>query len=269
MTRSSPVEPEPGARGAEVDVARLERLGAQAWPSATSDDIAGWRLCLDRGVTRRANTVLPLAWHPGQGLDAAIRAVETAFEERGLPACFKISAAARPRGLDHALARRFYHAGGASLVLTAPASAVPVSTPGSHPIELDERPGRDWAAACWPGADAAAAARLAIVSRIPSPRAFATARAGDLAVGAGLAAVAGDWAVLCALHTRPDHRRLGVGRSLVAALADWAVGRGARRLCLQVEADNRPALRLYGAAGFCFAYAYHYRMRARPGSGSG
>jgi ribosomal protein S18 acetylase RimI-like enzyme len=48
----------------------------------------------------------------------------------------------------------------------------------------------------------------------------------------------------------PNHRRLGVGRTLLDVIRAAAVGAGASRLVLQTEADNTPALRLYAASGY-------------------
>jgi GNAT superfamily N-acetyltransferase len=71
----------------------------------------------------------------------------------------------------------------------------------------------------------------------------------------------GDWAGVFSLLTRPAWRGRGAGRALLGALARWAASRGARRLYLQVERDNAPALALYAKAGFRERYGYHYRLR--------
>ncbi len=57
-------------------------------------------------------------------------------------------------------------------------------------------------------------------------------------------------AYLQALEVRPDHRRRGVGRSLVKKVEALASGRGFAQLALMVEPDNRPALGLYEKCGF-------------------
>ena len=48
----------------------------------------------------------------------------------------------------------------------------------------------------------------------------------------------------------PDHRGRGVGRALLAALADWARGRGVRRLQLLADGTNGPALAFYDRLGW-------------------
>jgi GNAT superfamily N-acetyltransferase len=49
---------------------------------------------------------------------------------------------------------------------------------------------------------------------------------------------------------RPEARRRGVGRALIAAAEQWARDRGYRLLTLNVFVENREALRLYEELGF-------------------
>jgi GNAT superfamily N-acetyltransferase len=48
----------------------------------------------------------------------------------------------------------------------------------------------------------------------------------------------------------PSHRRRGVGRELLEAVASWARERGSRRLALWAPSENAAALALYREAGF-------------------
>ena len=48
----------------------------------------------------------------------------------------------------------------------------------------------------------------------------------------------------------PDHRGRGIGRALLAALADWASSRGVRRLQLLADGNNGPALAFYDRLGW-------------------
>jgi ribosomal-protein-alanine N-acetyltransferase len=66
------------------------------------------------------------------------------------------------------------------------------------------------------------------------------------------------WAVADEMHiidlaTRPDCRRRGVARSLLAALLDHARAHRVRLVLLEVRRSNTAALRLYAAAGFSAA----------------
>jgi GNAT superfamily N-acetyltransferase len=52
------------------------------------------------------------------------------------------------------------------------------------------------------------------------------------------------------IYVDPDARRGGIGRALLAQVADAARAGGAHRLSLQAEATNTRALQLYAKAGF-------------------
>jgi GNAT superfamily N-acetyltransferase len=52
------------------------------------------------------------------------------------------------------------------------------------------------------------------------------------------------------LFVLPTHRRLGVGRALLASVRAAAIASGALRLVVQTEDDNDPALRLYTDSGY-------------------
>lgn len=58
------------------------------------------------------------------------------------------------------------------------------------------------------------------------------------------------------LFVLPKHRRLGVGRALLASVRAAATASGAQRLVLQTEEDNEPALRLYTDSGYTLINGY-------------
>jgi ribosomal protein S18 acetylase RimI-like enzyme len=242
----------------------LEDIGADAWPAANTLWLEGWRLSLDRGVTRRANAVLPNAQQPVSDPDALIGEVERRYRAHDLRPCFKLTAAAEPADLDRRLERRSYRAEGHSLVLVADTAQVAGPPSPQLTITLEDGPTPAWLDACWPLAAYAGerSVRRDIVARLRSPRAFGLARIGATPCGAALATADRGWVGLTAVHTLPEQRRRGVAQGLLRALAGWAVEQGVEHLYLQVERDNTPARRLYAALGFTEAYGYHYPRSA-------
>jgi [ribosomal protein S18]-alanine N-acetyltransferase len=59
-----------------------------------------------------------------------------------------------------------------------------------------------------------------------------------------------DDAEILTIGVAPDARRRGWARALISDLAKRARQRGARRVLLEVAADNKPAISLYSSAGF-------------------
>jgi GNAT superfamily N-acetyltransferase len=83
-----------------------------------------------------------------------------------------------------------------------------------------------------------------------------TARVGDLA--RGIAAYDRDWVGFRGIEVTPEHRRNGLGLTIMAALLEWGAERGATTAYLQVLGDNAAALALYERLGFTTHHAYRY-----------
>jgi len=58
------------------------------------------------------------------------------------------------------------------------------------------------------------------------------------------------WAAVEDVYVLPEHRSRGAGRTLFEACSDWAKGKGAAGISLQVAAGNERARRFYDALGF-------------------
>ena len=216
-------------------------------------------MSIDRGLTRRANSVLPLGWAGDQTVADHIDEAERRYRADGLAPCFKITRSAQPQDLDAVLDRRGYVIEGQSLVLTAGSAHIEQTDGPEITLSADASPA--WLGCHWQ--DHNDDDRwIDIVRRISGPRAFVLARLDNGPAGTALASIEDGWACITAVHTVPDFRRRGVARSLVGALAAWARTQSSG-LFLQVEADNDPAQRLYASCGFQPAYRYHYRTLQR------
>jgi len=91
------------------------------------------------------------------------------------------------------------------------------------------------------------------------------ARQGDQPVGFALSRIVADEAELLLLAVGRAHRRIGVGRTLLASVVVAAQSRGATRLFLEVR-DGNAARALYDAAGFRAVGCRRDYYRGRDGS---
>lgn len=248
----------------EAHVAFLEELAANAWPVAIVQHVDGWRLRFNSGVTRRANSVLPIADGGRYSLGEKTRLAERFYAERGLPCRFQVADATAPPGLDAYLADRGYVREAPTTVLAAEPSAIAPPTtllPGLS-VDASAVMAHDWTKAYdeangFSGPDAEL--RRDIMRRVPVPAAYALARIDGEAVAVGWAAIERGWAGVFGMATRVGRRRRGAGRAVLRALAERARAGGARHMYLQVMADNVAACALYEGEGFQPEYGYHYR----------
>ncbi len=243
----------------EAGRAAIEKAALWAWPPERTRGLAGWLLRQGATATRRQNSVQTLAFSGEVALDRAIAAVEAWYAGFGQVACFQLTAASRPEGLDAALAARGYRLESPSLVMVRDLTE-PVPEPPGILLE-----GRATALVMqavadprWPAAERAA--RAALFARIRRPSTFAVRTVGGVPVAGGLAVVDGGLVGICAMRTMATARRQGHGRAVLDRLLAWGRAMGAGTAWLQVEADNAPAVALYAAAGFEPLYGYHYRV---------
>lgn len=241
----------------------LESAAFAAWPSALSDDINGWRLRLDRGYTKRANSANATA--QSQKLsDADIDSIEAQFQQRGLTPTFRLTSFAPILEADALLAQRGYLHFDLSLVMTRPLADTDTDTDGSAGPALAGSSER-WLEAFRDvsgksGADQAV--HLDILRRIAHPCAWAVqARAGS-PLSCGLGVLVDRNLGLFDIATRESHQRQGLGRQVCREMLSWGRERGADTAFLQVLAANHAAVRLYEGLGFQVAYKYWYRVQA-------
>lgn len=243
----------------------IEELAANAWPAPVTQVVGGWRLRFGWGVTHRANSVLPIDHHDGPDLAERIELVEGFYARRGLPACYQISPAARPAGLEDALAARGYRSHLPNLVLSAPVAAVLGRLPAAADrVAVAAEPDEAWLETMTAllGYYGEGTAARSIMRGVGPPSGFAAVRRDGRAIAVGRAVAERGWAGVFGMATLPEARRRGLGAAVLAALAGWAAGQGATRLYLQVDDGNDGAIRLYERAGFEYVYAYHFRRAA-------
>jgi ribosomal protein S18 acetylase RimI-like enzyme len=239
-------------------VLAFERAAARAWPATRVIDVGGWSVRLSGGGTRRANSVLPLAW-TGGSFEAAMGAVEAAYRAQGTRAYVQVSTASQPTDLDARLAARGYASEEPCLLMVKPLNAAPM--PADVTVTVD--PSDDWLSIYTePLDDARRSAAPTLLATVPAPRAFLLARRGGVPLSSALAVVSPDGHVVVeCVATRAATRRAGGGTLIMNALEAWACSAGARTAVLQVVAANTAAVSLYRRRGYREAGRYHYRWR--------
>lgn len=247
----------------------LDLVGARAWPSLELVLIDGWRLRFAGGVTKRANSVLPLGPEDRPELDedtlvGRIQTVERAYAKHRLPARFQMTPSSWPRELPDALARRGYVDSDETLVMTSSLRQAPGVIPAEANWRIVEQPeaSQVWLDAWWAvggrGGRSEIEIARAILARIAPPRVFVECYNEARIAGVGLGVLDAPWIGVYCMATLPWARRRGCARAVLRSLLAWARTRGAGRAHLSVTEPNKPAQRLYGAFGFKTRQRYSY-----------
>jgi GNAT superfamily N-acetyltransferase len=234
-----------------AEIAQLDEVTAAAWRAPVREELDGWELRFGHGLTGRANSAWPRRDGPELALGDRIARLESWYRERSLPPKVQLSPASEPAALDDELARRGWKRSNDVLIETADAT----SAEPDREVALLDHPDDAWLDV-WLGSRVFPKDRVDDMLPMLESGDSVFARVGEDAVGR--ATHHGAWVAVTCMATRPETRRRGAGRAVLAALTGWAYRRDAR-LCLNVDATNEPARRLYESSGFGPQYPYWYR----------
>jgi N-acetylglutamate synthase len=245
----------------DTTIELLERLAFESWPAAEVLDVDGWRLRHTGGVTRRANSVWTNEARGVEPLSGRISAVERFYRQRGQPPRFQLSPLAKPSALDAELASRGYGIEAPTSIQVADAGAA-AATEVTARVRIEAPLFDDWFEI------SARRGRFrgvedvyrGLLDRLGDRAFYALAEDGGQPAAVGLLVIDRAWAGIFSMLTLEAHRRRGLGKALVHAMARHALGRGVERLYLQVELENEASRALYAACGFRERYRYHYRL---------
>lgn len=244
------------------DIQMYEELQWNAWPAFQTLCADGWLLRYGRGFTKRANSVYPL-YPAALGLEAKIVACEGFYREKGQAACFKMTEATRPVGLDDELARRGYARIDEVSIQTRVLAGLPAAQHGI--LRTSPEMTGEWLDVFCSLSPERAKDKETIreLFRLPLPPCqYGLLMVEGQVVACGLAVRQGEYVGLFDIVTDPAFRRLGYGEALLLHMLHQAVEEGARTAYLQVLAANAAALSLYAKLGFTEKYKQWYRVKS-------
>ncbi|MFI7130531.1 GNAT family N-acetyltransferase [Nonomuraea sp. NPDC050153] len=239
----------------------FDLLVHEAWPAYEQRIHDGWVLRYAGGVTKRANSVLPL--NAPADLNGAIEAAEAFYGERGQRCVFSLGPGSTP-GLDEELERRGYELVDPTVIM----AGSPAAPPPAHKVRIEDRPWQGWLETWW-AVDGRYGTGFEDAERICTgvPAWYAALEEDGVALAVGRAVPQADTSggssqsdtlgIYC-MATLPEARRRGLARAVIRALVRHA---GAKSAYLVTTAPNLAAQALYRGEGFEIAGRYHYRVR--------
>ncbi len=272
-----PAPPRRALGHSAISLDALELLAADGWRPLElgwlGEPGQGWQLRAAQGFTGRGNSALAVG-DPGLELTEAVDAVQAWYAARGLPGRICVPwpldapalepDRARDTPLDAELRRRGWRLEAPTFVQTAALREVALATsrevlPPGLELRVADEPDEGWLGVYkYKGQELPPVARTLLLSAPAQVFISVVADGSTVAVGRG--ASAQGWCGVTAMEVAPSHRRQGLARVILGAIADWALRRGDRNGYLQVAEYNTSALGFYRGVGFTDHHGYQYRL---------
>lgn len=239
-----------------MTVQSIEAAAAVAWPPKESLTLGSWELSAGDGFSRRRNSAVPAGPLP-ENLERRFSDVGEWYRVRGLPTLYRITPLC-DTAVDDVLADRGLVLEAPTLVMSRSLVATDlVEGVAESPVVTDTWVETELAAL---GIDRSSIGPwLATIAAVPSPASFVVPVDGGESAGAGFGVVVDALLGVFEIVVRPEYRRRGHARRLMAALHQFGTREGAQRAFLQVLEDDEPAIDLYRSLGYEVSHRYWYR----------
>jgi GNAT superfamily N-acetyltransferase len=236
----------------------IERAGLKAWPGIEVEWEGSWVRRASRGYTQRANSAQCFDPQDDDNVEPRIEQMRHWFEARGLPPIFRINLLTGPNlraALDDQRWTEISHSHLFAMQLEAHESDRHGEVRGVHDEEFlavqRELKHLD---------DDAMERLIALLGMLEVPAVGLIQRNPDGQPVASALMAIGDAIVITGnVVTDTSQRGKGYATAMMRTGLAWAHHAGARFAALNVEAENTPALALYGKLGYRHQYDYVYR----------
>ncbi|MFX1378525.1 MAG: GNAT family N-acetyltransferase [Promethearchaeota archaeon] len=254
------------------EIRRLQEILLNVWPAHHYYFLNGWILRFTKGVTARANSVFPL-YYTGNldTLDQDITYVEKAYNSYNLPAIFTMPEYFEPNNLDIKLLEHGYQQSG----------CVTYTMISTIKELRNEEINENFVYIVYPQRVIACSKFLAKFSQrnqraqnvleklsnriiIPQKRVI-IAKYKNKVIGT-LTAILDPHGFLYIVDVlvHPEFRRQKLATSMFFIIMNkWGIKSEVNAIWLQVETENKEAMKLYAKLGFKKAYSYYYLEKSK------
>jgi ribosomal protein S18 acetylase RimI-like enzyme len=252
----------PGMLDKEV-IRTVQERANNIWPAEFSYFLNGWIIRFSKGVTWRANSVLPLNYW-GENISEDIKKVEEIYKQFNSSSKFMLHDHHDPSELHSLLIKAAYK------------SVMPTDVMGKLLMDIDIQNNdngykyhfmvnRDpeWYSALTRLSPNRSPYKMTIIGEIidrvhiPQKSFFYALNKSDI-IGVALAIIDNGYMGIMNLTVDPEYRNQGVATNLIRQTIKWGKNYNTKWLFLQVEKSNTSARKLYEKIGLDDWYSYTY-----------
>jgi len=250
----------------EIFIKTVQEIANNAWPASYSYLMDGWILRFNKGVTYRANSVLPLNWW-GEDLESSVARVEKNYKQSYLPSIFMLHDNCEPKELESLLIARSYEKIMPTFVMGTEATKL-LHSESKTSFKFNHFTNRlpIWFPALEKLSPWRTHEKMVVIGEImdrvviPQKRFFYAEHKRKI-IGAMLAIIDNEFMGILNLAIDQKYRRNGVATQLIQQATRWATSQNIEFIYLQVEKTDIPAIQLYQKLGFQQWFSYRYYER--------
>ena len=248
------------------EVKTFQEFLMNAWPAEQYFFLNGWILRFTKGVTYRANSVIPVNYNGNKtSIESDVERVEAAYKSYNLPTIFTMHEYFEPKKLDEKLRERGYikqDPTNALLMEVNDLDLREINNEINYELFNDRVDGFCSLLAKFTKRDEYQQEIIKeITSRINvQNKCFVIAKLEGKPIGTLMGVLNPQGFVYIAdVLVVPEFRRQKIATSMLkTVIKEWAIPNGAKNIWLQVELENTIAMSLYRNLGMHKVYSYYY-----------
>ncbi len=239
-------------------IRELEAAAATTWPADVIIEYGKWLLRASKGVTCRANSVLPTGaapfGEPGADIEATLLDAAAFYRHNELPPAVQVPLPVYAQLDEYLSAQGWELATEFHVMVTNTRDIRPREQDVKVTVETSDEPTPAWLAV----QDDEAPEE--IMRRYPAH--YVSVLIDGQRVAAGRIAFIGSWGILTRVFVNREYRGRGIGRIIMRALADVARTQNCGKLALQVDSRNSPAISMFESLSFRLHHRDRHRVSA-------
>jgi GNAT superfamily N-acetyltransferase len=235
-------------------IRELESAAAITYPADITEECGKWLLRASKDNTLHRNSVLPTGarpfGEPGMEIEEALNRVDEFYRANELPAAITVPLPAYTQLDEYLETIGWMLAAEYNFMVIDTSDLQPLKQHQQFTTKISQAPTDAWFAIH---------GQQSADDLLQYPANYLSILFDDQAVASGRISFNGGWGVITHIFVTSEHRRQGIGRLIMYALADTAREQHCSKLTLQVDSNNFPALALCESLGF----RLHHRDRCR------